>query len=163
TATSPSPVSCSTTHPSSRGATSSAGPAKNLRGSTAPAAGPVSGAPDTRSPPVSPPPRRRARRPSHAARQAARRPVPAPSHGPTVRLPCRQGAPYRQHLPDVRREMGRDLGQVLVAHVRQVALVHLAPHDQVPDHLVRLAEGDAAPDEEFGQVGGEREPGARAG
>src|SRR6185503_11822464 len=55
-----------------------------------------------------------------------------------------------------------NLGQVGVGHVGQVAVVHLAPHHQVPDDLVRLAERDAPADQVLGQVGGESEAGGGA-
>ena len=51
---------------------------------------------------------------------------------------------------------GDTLRQILVADVGKLAVVHLAPDHQVAHDLMRLAEGRAPPDEQLGQVRGER-------
>ena len=65
-------------------------------------------------------------------------------------------------LADVRGEPRRDLGQVRVTDLVEFGVVQLAPHHQVTHELVRLAERDAAPDKQLGQIGGEREPRRRS-
>ena len=47
---------------------------------------------------------------------------------------------HRQHIPHIRRQQRRDLGQVLVTDLGKLAVVHLAPDHQVPHDLVGLPE-----------------------
>ena len=65
----------------------------------------------------------------------------------------------RQHVANLRRQMGRDGGQHLVRGLVQLDLTILARTHEAARDLMRLAEGHPLLDEPFRDVGGQREAG----
>src|SRR5580693_9739944 len=141
TATRPSAESDQKMHPSRSGATSVAGRSKKERGSSSRWSGRTVCSVRQRVETGS------ARGPGrllvHGQPQPGQLLSYADGRGAAAAGPGRQRAVGAQYLAHVGREQRGDPLEVGVADLRQLALVHLAPHDQVPHDLVRLAEGGA--------------------